>query len=183
MDKTVHTCYLGLGANIDNPKRQILTALKRLVMLDGITFIQSSSLYLSAPQGPQDQPDFINAVVEIQTAMDPFVLLDVLQQLEVQQKRVKTRHWGERNIDLDILLYGNLKLETIRLCIPHKQMLGREFVLVPLQEIAPDICLGQGQPISEHIKNLDIRLEKISQPPKIRANPLDPNLRTNREQD
>ncbi len=169
MTNTTHTCYIGIGSNIQNPKRQILNALKSLVALDTITFIQSSSLYQSAPQGPQDQPDFINAVVEIRTQLSPIALLDSLQQIETQQNRIKTRHWGERSIDLDILLYAQQQINEPRLCIPHKQMLTREFVLVPLQEIAPHICIEANIPIAESLKKLEIKLEKISQPPKIRA--------------
>lgn len=161
-------CYIGLGSNIEQPKRQILGALKALANLKEVNFVQSSSLYLSAPHGPQDQPDFVNAVAKITTSLEPLELLDRLQAIEQSQNRVKTRHWGERTIDLDILLYAQIQLVTERLCIPHKHMLQREFVLVPLLEIEPFACLPSGESLSEYAKKLKAGLEKISQPPKIR---------------
>lgn len=163
------TCYIGLGSNIESPKRQILTALKSLASLDGVCFVQSSSLYSSKPHGPQDQPDFINAVAEIKTTLSPLSLLDALQEIEKAHKRVKLRHWGERSIDLDILLYANQTISDERLCIPHSHMLEREFVLIPLMEIAPTLCLPNGESIDEHAKKISAGLEKISQPPKIRT--------------
>lgn len=162
------TCYIGLGSNIEQPKKQILQALKSLADLENSSLVQSSSLYLSKPHGPQDQPDFINAVAKITTSFEPLELLDRLQAIEQSQNRVKTRLWGERTIDLDILLYAQKELVTERLCIPHKQMLQREFVLIPLLEIEPLICLPNGEALSEYAKKLNAGLEKISQPPKIR---------------
>ncbi|MCY0964373.1 2-amino-4-hydroxy-6-hydroxymethyldihydropteridine diphosphokinase [Parathalassolituus penaei] len=141
-------CYLGLGANIDNPVQQLLTAVTTLAALPGIQLEQVSSLYGSKPVGPQDQPDYVNAVACIRTCLAPLALLDNLQQLERDQGRVKLRHWGERCIDVDILLYGDEVISSERLTVPHSQMALRSFVLLPLMEIAPALNMPDGRPLS-----------------------------------
>ena len=131
--------YIGLGSNLDDPKRQIKDALNSLRKLsltnDGVEFSRVSSLYRSAPLGPQDQPDFINTVAELLVALDPLALLNRLQQLEQEQGRVEGRRWGERIIDLDIILYGDGIVESAMLTIPHIGIAKRAFVLLPLAEI------------------------------------------------
>lgn len=141
-------CYLGLGANIDNPVQQLLTAVKTLAAIPGIELEQVSSLYGSKPVGPQDQPDYVNAVACIRTHIAPLALLDHLQQLEREQGRVKLRHWGERCIDVDILLYGDEMISSERLTVPHSQMALRSFVLLPLLEIAPALEMPDGRPLT-----------------------------------
>ena len=98
-----------------------------------------SSLYQSPPMGPPDQPDYVNAVLSLETALTPHQLLDLLQSIEQLHGRERKRHWGERTLDLDILLYGEQTLNDARLKIPHPGMLERAFVLYPLAEIAPNI--------------------------------------------
>lgn len=138
MFKECVTAVIGIGSNLDSPKDQVIRAIDSLNRLDGCQLLASSSLYASKPQGPQDQPDFVNAVAVIETTLSPQALLARLQALEIRQGKNKLRHWGERVIDLDILLYGQQVIHTDDLQVPHPQMAHRDFVLLPLQEILPD---------------------------------------------
>ncbi|THK41913.1 2-amino-4-hydroxy-6-hydroxymethyldihydropteridine diphosphokinase [Methylophaga sp. SB9B] len=131
--------YIGLGSNLENPLQQIKTAIDDLQSLADINIVSVSSLYQSPPMGPVDQPDYINAVLALETSLNPHQLLDALQSVEQLHGRVRKRHWGERTLDLDILLYGDQILDDERLKIPHPGMHERAFVLYPLAEIAPDI--------------------------------------------
>ena len=147
------TCYLGLGSNIANelgsPVVHVQQAIEGLRQHDDIRNVRVSSFYASAPMGPQDQPDFINAVVGIETSLAPLALLDVCQALEQSAKRARLRHWGERSLDVDILLYGQAKIAEPRLTVPHAGLGERNFVLIPLQQLAPDIVIA-GQPINSY---------------------------------
>ena len=131
--------YIGLGSNLENPLQQMKTAINDLQSLADINIVSVSSLYQSPPMGPADQPDYINAVLALETSLNPHQLLDALQSVEQLHGRVRKRHWGERTLDLDILLYGDQILDDERLKIPHPGMHERAFVLYPLAEIAPDI--------------------------------------------
>jgi 2-amino-4-hydroxy-6-hydroxymethyldihydropteridine diphosphokinase len=150
-----HNVYIGLGSNLEQPVIQIEHALRLLDALPKCQLIQSSSFYGSTPLGPQDQPDFVNAVCHIQTDLSPNELLNQLQSIEQQLGREKKRHWGERTIDLDILLYDQVIVDTEQLTIPHSQMHLRDFVLVPLQEIAPNIVLPDLPKLSILIEQLE----------------------------
>lgn len=141
-------CFIGLGSNLNNPTEQVVRALDELATLDKCQFIQASSLYASAPVGPQDQPDFINAVAEIETELPPHLLLDQLQAIEQKHERVRERHWGPRTLDLDLLLYGDQEINTERLIVPHPFMHERSFVLYPLSEISPDVEIPQDKQLS-----------------------------------
>lgn len=153
------TVYLGLGSNLDNPPTQVRAAISLLDADPHIQVIQSSPFYSTKPVGPQDQPDFCNAVIKILTTYAPLELLDSLQQLEQRQGRVKKRHWGERVIDIDILLYDNLEFSSDRLTIPHKELIHRDFVLKPLMDIAPTLSLPSGALLRNLLANLpDSRL-------------------------
>lgn len=137
--------FIGLGSNLENPQTHILTAINDISLLEPMTFLSQSSLYQSPPMGPQDQPDYINAVIKIDTHLTAHSLLDVLQSLEQKHGRVRKRHWGERTLDLDILLYGNEVISDERLSIPHPGITERAFVLYPLAEIDNDISVpGKG---------------------------------------
>ncbi|MEE9343228.1 MAG: 2-amino-4-hydroxy-6-hydroxymethyldihydropteridine diphosphokinase [Gammaproteobacteria bacterium] len=141
------TClvYIGLGSNIENPVRQLSVAFLELNELSETCLVAHSSLYQSAPMGPQDQPDYINAVAQLKTALIPTDLLDCLQYIEREHKRVRSRHWGERTLDLDILLYGDEKINSDRLTVPHPGMTKRNFVLYPLSELDSTITIpGKG---------------------------------------
>ncbi len=131
-------CYIGLGANLDDPAAQIRTALQALARLPHCRLLRVSSLYGSKPLGPQDQPDYLNAVAELDTQLEPLALLDALQAQEQQQGRIKRRHWGERCIDLDLLLYGNTTMRSERLNIPHHELHNRSFVGVAAPLVAAD---------------------------------------------
>jgi 2-amino-4-hydroxy-6-hydroxymethyldihydropteridine diphosphokinase len=131
------TVYIGLGSNLHNPKRQVETALTELAQLPDSAMVSHSSLYRSRPVGPQDQADFINAVAQISTVLTAETLLDALQQLEQKHHRVRERHWGPRSLDLDLLLYSDQTIDTPRLKVPHLEIPKRNFVLLPLREIAP----------------------------------------------
>lgn len=145
--------FIGLGSNLDEPEQQIKQALLALSKLPQTTLIKDSGLFKSPPMGPQDQPDYINAVALLETSLPALTLLDALQEIEREQGRVRLRHWGERTLDLDILLYGEETIQNERLCVPHIGMAEREFVLYPLQRISPELVVpGKGK-ISDMIKN------------------------------
>ncbi len=138
--------HVGLGSNLDDPRRQIEHAFTALSELPASRLVARSSLYRSAPMGPADQPDYLNAVAALDTALAPLKLLDALQAIEAAQRRVRERHWGPRTLDLDLLLYGEQVIDLPRLRVPHPGMHQRSFVLVPLREIAGDIEIpGQGR--------------------------------------
>jgi 2-amino-4-hydroxy-6-hydroxymethyldihydropteridine diphosphokinase len=147
------TCYLGLGSNLVNelgsPVEHLQQALEGLREHEGIKAIRVSSFYASAPMGPQDQPDFINAVVGFETILMPFELLTLCQQLEQHAQRARLRHWGERSLDVDILLYGQQQIAEPQLTVPHAGLTERNFVLLPLRELASEIFIA-GKPISAY---------------------------------
>jgi len=154
--------YIGLGSNLDNPVQQVAEAITEIGKLPESTLLVRSSLYRSAPHGPQDQPDFINAVIKIETELAPEVLLDHLQQIEHKHGRLRSVHWGPRTLDLDLLLYGNMKLNTEKLKVPHPQMACRSFVLEPLLEIETDIEMpGLGSAVQLYRKLQTGPLERI----------------------
>nr|WP_299038925.1 2-amino-4-hydroxy-6-hydroxymethyldihydropteridine diphosphokinase [uncultured Psychrobacter sp.] len=152
------TCYLGLGSNLANelgsPIEHLQQALLSLEEHQDIRELRVSSYYASAPMGPQDQPDFINAVVEIKTTLAPLALLALCQQLEKQAQRERVRRWGERSLDVDILLYGQQQIDEPALIVPHAGLHERNFMLVPLRELAPDLMI-KGQLLSAHPLSAD----------------------------
>lgn len=141
--------YIGLGSNQQQPAGQLQQALRALAAIPQSRLQACSRLYRSRPLGPQDQPDFINAVAVLDTALPPLELLDALQAIEAAQGRVRTRHWGPRTLDLDLLLYGNEQMDGPRLTLPHPGLVQRNFVLVPLAELAPDLVLPDGQKLAD----------------------------------
>lgn len=147
--------YIGLGSNLDDPLQQVRQALIELDQLPHSELIQHSQLYRSAPVGPPDQPDYINAVAQLRTQLQPESLLDQLQALELRHHRVRRQHWGARTLDLDILLFGNWQIDTERLKVPHPFMAERSFVLYPLQEIAPTLQLPNGDSITGLVAQCD----------------------------
>ncbi|QKT04942.1 2-amino-4-hydroxy-6-hydroxymethyldihydropteridine diphosphokinase [Ectothiorhodospiraceae bacterium 2226] len=138
--------YVGIGSNLGDPLAQVSRALTRLAQLPGVDAVIASPLYRSAPLGPQDQPDYVNAVAALDTELAPHALLDALQALEQEQGRVRgAQRWGPRTLDLDLLLYGDLQLVDARLTLPHPGLHERAFVLYPLRDIAPDLDIpGHG---------------------------------------
>lgn len=142
-------CYIGLGSNLDNPRHHVEQAFKELASLPGCSLAACSSIYRSDPVGPQDQPDFINAVAALDTSLEPHALLDALQSLEQKHQRVRERHWGPRTLDLDLLLFGEQIINTERLTVPHAYLRERAFVLWPLSEIVPQLVLPDGTALSQ----------------------------------
>ena len=126
---------IGLGANIGNPMQQLTRALQTLSQHSDIEVQDVSRVYRSAPLGPADQPDFLNAATKVSTHLHPEALLNAVKSIEQQQGRVTGRRWGERCIDLDILLYDSITLKTETLCIPHPGVSERSFVLDPLIDL------------------------------------------------
>lgn len=149
--------FIGIGSNLNTPLQQVKVAIENLSLLPETECIRVSSLYASSPQGPDDQPDYVNAVALIETKLPAEVLLAELQNQESQQGKVKIRHWGERVIDLDILLYDDLQLQTSDLTIPHPHMHVRDFILLPLQEIEPEVIIPRHKKISQLIDELPER--------------------------
>ena len=152
---STHIAYIGLGSNLSNPLEQLKIALKTLSSLHQTSILKTASFYGSKPLGPQDQPDFVNSVCKIQTELSPQALLEELQAIEKAQGRIKKRRWGERLIDLDILLYDDCIIETENLMIPHAQIALRDFVLVPLNEISPGLVIPNKGDIQSLIEQLD----------------------------
>lgn len=151
------TAFIAVGSNLSDPVGQAQNAIEALKSLPSSEFIQSSMLYSSTPMGPQDQPDYINAVVEIKTKLTPLELLDCTQAIEQEQGRVrKDERWGPRTLDLDILLYGDLMHHCERLTVPHYGMKVREFVLYPLAEISPKLTLPDNTPLSTLLDQVDL---------------------------
>ncbi|NRF29300.1 2-amino-4-hydroxy-6-hydroxymethyldihydropteridine diphosphokinase [Vibrio coralliilyticus] len=147
------TVFIAVGSNLADPVTQANDAIEALKQLPKSQFKQSSNLYSSTPMGPQDQPDYINAVVEITTELTPLELLDCTQAIEQAQGRVrKDERWGPRTLDLDIVLYGNEVMDSERLTVPHYGMKEREFVLYPLAEIAPNLTLPCGTRLEDLLK-------------------------------
>lgn len=145
-------CYLGLGANLHQPLVQLQQAVLALASLEHCQLQSVSSLYGSKPMGPQDQPDYVNAVAALTTTLSAEQLLDQLQKIELEQGRQrKDERWGPRTLDLDILLFGNQKIDSERLTVPHYGMHVREFVLYPLFELAPELHLPDGTILSQFV--------------------------------
>ncbi|WP_076417191.1 2-amino-4-hydroxy-6-hydroxymethyldihydropteridine diphosphokinase [Colwellia sp. UCD-KL20] len=154
--------YIGLGSNLENPKLQIINAIKAIKEIESTVMSSISSLYYSRPMGPQDQPDYMNAVAELTTSLSPLALLDELQKIENQAGRVrKNNRWGPRILDLDILLFDNHVIDSERLTVPHYGLKDREFVLLPLHEIAPRLCLPDGESIEKLSQNIHANGLKI----------------------
>lgn len=140
------TVYIALGSNLAAPLTQLKQAVETLQKL--AKNLAVSPFYGSKPLGPQDQPDYVNAVARFETDLSPLDLLDALQAIENAQGRVRLRRWGERTLDLDILLYGDAEIQSERLTIPHYDMHNREFVIVPLYDLNPDLVLPNGTSIA-----------------------------------
>ncbi|MCU7554548.1 2-amino-4-hydroxy-6-hydroxymethyldihydropteridine diphosphokinase [Alteromonas sp. ASW11-19] len=154
---TKEHAYIGLGSNQGESQSLVQDALNAIGALDDTRLLQTSSLYTSSPMGPQDQPDYLNAVCLIETALSPHALLKALQKIEQQHGRVrKAERWGPRTLDLDILLYGAHTVDSADLTIPHYGMAEREFVMVPLFEIAPTMVMPDGKPIAQWVANCSL---------------------------
>ena len=128
--------YIGLGSNLGDSKVILTEAVHKLASLGDVKI---SKLYQSPPMGPQDQPNYLNAVVQLSTNLAPLALLDELQRFEQESGRVRLRHWGERTLDLDLLIYAEEKIQHERLTVPHVGVMERDFVLIPLLDLVPNL--------------------------------------------
>lgn len=149
-------CYIAIGSNLNQPLRQVTQAVCALQTLPNSQFICSSAFYRNPPLTQCQQPDYINAVVAIDSHLSPQALLTQLQSIEQQQGRVRgDDRWAARSLDLDILLYGDQCIHTESLTIPHYDLNRRVFFLFPLQQIAPNIRLPTGEMIGDLLAKLD----------------------------
>ncbi len=146
------TCYIGLGGNIANalgtPEQHIANAVDAFCNSPEFTQVQVSSLYRSKAFGVTDQPDFANAVLKTDTRLSALELLDFCQSLETTAKRERLRHWGERSLDVDVLLYGDENIANERLTVPHTGLFERNFVLIPLLELDNELTVN-GQRLAD----------------------------------
>jgi 2-amino-4-hydroxy-6-hydroxymethyldihydropteridine diphosphokinase len=149
--------FIGLGSNLASPSEQLKSALNALHKHEQISVQRCSHLYQSVPMGPKDQPDYVNAVCQITTALSPLELLDVIQNIELEHGRERMgERWGPRTLDLDMLIFNDLRLNSERLTLPHYGMAHREFVLVPLFEIAPDLIMQDGKNLASWVSKCSL---------------------------
>ena len=158
-----HSAFIGLGSNLATPATQVLQAMQAIDRLPDTRVLARSSLYRSAPVGYLEQPDFINAVVKIETALAPLDLLRALLALEQESGRTREFQNAPRTLDLDVLLYDDLQHHQHGLTLPHPQMHRRAFVLLPLLEIAPDCVIpGVGAAAQALQQCNDQQLERLA---------------------
>jgi len=148
--------YIAIGSNLASPLEQVHAALAALAEIPDSQIVAVSPFYRTPPLGPQDQPDYLNAAVALDTDLAPETLLDHTQRIELQQGRERKAHrWGPRTLDLDIMLFGDRQIATPRLTVPHYDMKNRAFMLLPLVHIAPDVCFPDGVKVADILANLD----------------------------
>ena len=133
------TAYIGIGSNLDSPRERCDRAVADLGNIPETHLERVSSYYLSAPFGPVEQPDFVNAVAQVTTRLDAKGLFRELQSIERAQGRKRGVRWGPRVIDLDLLVHGQTQIDDADLTVPHPGIVERNFVLLPLRELAPDL--------------------------------------------
>lgn len=146
--------YLGLGGNIGEPAAAMAESLRLLNARDDVAVVAVSSLYRTPPWGVTDQPDFLNCVAALDTSLSARALLQACLDTERLLKRVRAERWGPRVIDIDVLLYGDQRINEEGLQVPHPRMLQRAFVLAPLAEIAPDLDLD-GETAAQRLAAID----------------------------
>ena len=148
--------YIAIGSNLASPLEQVNAAVQALGDIPQSRVVALSSFYRTPPLGPQDQPDYLNAAIALDTALSAEALLDNTQRIELQQGRVrKEERWGPRTLDLDIMLFGDAVINTERLTVPHYDMKRRGFMLWPLFEIAPDLIFPDGETLSDLLAHLN----------------------------
>jgi 2-amino-4-hydroxy-6-hydroxymethyldihydropteridine diphosphokinase len=158
----VTVAYVGIGSNLDDPRTQVLVSFRELDELPHTRVVRRSSLYRSAPVGYEPQPDFINAVAQLETGLPAERLLAELQEIEARHGRSRSFPNAPRTLDLDLLLFGKTELNLPGLKVPHPRMHERAFVLAPLVEISPDVEIpgrGAAKPLMDATKNQ--KLERI----------------------
>lgn len=160
MNSSLVRAYVGLGSNLNNPGKQIRSALTALDAIPGTCCVSVSSLYSSRPVGPAGQPDYLNAVAGIDTHLSAEELLAQLHLIEELHGRVRAERWGPRTLDLDLLLYGDQQMTDDHLTVPHPSLAQRNFVLYPLHEIAPQLHIpgaGSLEGLLEHCSSVGLQ--------------------------
>ena len=148
--------YIAIGSNLASPLEQVNAAVQALGEIPQSRIVAVSSFYRTPPLGPQDQPDYLNAAVVLDTALNADTLLDNTQRIELQQGRVrKAERWGPRTLDLDIMLFGHEVINTPRLTVPHYDMKNRGFMLWPLFDVAPDLTFPDALSLKAVLDSLD----------------------------
>ncbi|MDD5392601.1 MAG: 2-amino-4-hydroxy-6-hydroxymethyldihydropteridine diphosphokinase [Thiothrix sp.] len=144
-------CYVGLGSNLGDPAANLHSAIAQLSATEGVELRGVSRFYASKPMGPQDQPDYVNAVACVQTMLDPHALLQILFTVERAHGRVRdaSLRWGPRTLDLDLLLYGDAVIRDVDLLVPHPGICERSFVLLPLADLAPHQVFADGRKLQD----------------------------------
>lgn len=153
--------YLGLGSNLGEREEYLRAAIEALGKLRGTRVIASSGLYCSKPWGKRDQPDFMNMVTSIETQMEPCELLRECKRIEREAGRTAGERWGPRVLDIDILLYDDLTLDSDTLTVPHPRLWQRQFVLMPLAELLPELHDGHGRSILEVLQSEAIQTQGV----------------------
>jgi 2-amino-4-hydroxy-6-hydroxymethyldihydropteridine diphosphokinase len=136
--------YIALGSNLGNPRAQLISAVAAVERLPATVLAACSPAYASAAVGPGEQPDYLNAVIAVDTALPPGELLAALQAIEADHGRCRAQRWAARTLDLDLLVYGEQQIQSEHLDIPHPRLAQRNFVLYPLSDIAPELTLPCG---------------------------------------
>jgi len=145
--KPYSLAFIGLGSNLENPSQQLNRALDNLASIHSCEELECAPWYTSKAIGPEDQPDYINTVAKLKTSLSPTELLAQLQAIENKQGRQRTVRWGARTLDLDLLLYDSVCLNTDELKLPHPEIQNRSFVLLPLYDLSPTLILPNGEKI------------------------------------
>ncbi len=147
--------YIGLGANLNDPLTTVRTAIEKLTTLPKSEFVAQSKIYLSKPMGPADQPDYVNAVVQLKTQLTAHEVYAQTSAIEQEHGRTRNgEHWGPRTLDLDILLYGSQVIDDEQLTVPHYGLKEREFVVYPLLDIDSTLTLPCGAQLQSLANNL-----------------------------
>jgi 2-amino-4-hydroxy-6-hydroxymethyldihydropteridine diphosphokinase len=149
-------CYLALGSNLGTPARQLRCAIQKIRKLPGTHLLKIASFYTSTAWGKKIQPTFCNTVVAIQTNLPPKALLAHCLRIEKSQGRKRSVKWGARTLDIDILLYGQKEIHYPNLSIPHPRLLERDFVLIPLLEIAHKASMPDGRSIAKLCRHVNV---------------------------
>ena len=148
--------YIAIGSNLASPLEQVNAAVQALSEIPQSRLVKVSAFYRTPPLGPQDQPDYLNAAVVLETSLDAETLLDNTQRIELQQGRQrKAERWGPRTLDLDIMLFGDEVINTERLTVPHYDMKNRGFMLWPLWEVAPELTFPNGESLQAILQQLN----------------------------
>lgn len=166
-------CFIALGSNLDDPLQQVTAAVAAIGRLPQSTLRAVSPWYRSAAVGPGQQPDYINGALWLQTELQPLELLHALQAIEQAQGRRRDERWGARTLDLDMLLYGDLSVNSEELTLPHPRLTERQFVMLPLLSLAADCRLPDGRRVAELSAQLgpqDVSLVSGASSPTMSAN-------------